>query len=291
MPAPRPARRVPFSGPFPWRTVHQSLEGTSTPDSTKAELRQFIHDYTEQKTVGWCRRGKLIVSAKGASYRRACNNAFSCPRCSPHRMRLDYLKISNRIAEAAHVVGITLTVPTGTTEQAVKDLYRVYEKAFTHGRFFTEWRAEHHVVGYVRSLESTFSETTAHPHFHLLVAFDKKPTADTVDALLSQWEHAADRVGIHADRAAQKAQLIPMGPDRDRASWYLTEQDAVRPARPGKGRAPGDLLAGAARGDADDFEALLQWQRATRGKQKVKFSRGDFWKWSLSIIASRGFRY
>lgn len=111
-----------------------------------------------------------------------------------------------------------------------------------------------------------------------MFVFDGDVPEDAEDALRGRWMASAAKLGHHADPDAMRADrpaVVPPGKARNKVAFYLTEQNAIRQARPGHGRTPGDLLHSVAlSGDADDLVLLREFHAATKGKHKIQWSRG-----------------
>ena len=139
----------------------------------------------------------------------------------------------------------------------------------------SKFRERTGVVGWVKSTAITFPETGAHSHFHVGFVFGFQQPQSTVDALLSQFMKAASRLDYLTLSQALEGGVVPRGKWREKVAYYLTEQNAIRESKTGKGRTPGDLLHSMNRtGDADDLDRLLAFHGATRGRHKVSMSKG-----------------
>lgn len=253
-------------------------QGSSSPSSTTSEMREIIHNYSNRQGLKWCQRGPLITSPSGAAYRRACGNKWACPSCSPWLLKRDCERIAAVLRRAPGVGYLTLSIrhePGAHAAQSLDALLATWKRAFTVGSWLTKYKDRAEMLGWLRSIEFTFTPDGAHAHSHAAFVFSHSPSSQELSSLKSRWLSAANALGFVASMRAQDVRCVPQGDGRDSIAFYLTEQNAIRQSRPGKGRTPGDLLHSIDKtGDADDLDRLLGFHQATKGRRKIAFSRG-----------------
>lgn len=252
----------------------------SYPPSLLDELRGVIQEYAESKTLRLCRKGKLVTRPDGTFYRVACGSKWSCPTCSPLRLSYDQIRIEKVLHKVPTVLYVTFTVgglEGLSTKVALQRVLMTWVAAFGTGSWMPDFRGRTGMVGWVRSVETTFSTTSSHPHIHALFLFDSQPDQAAADAVVTRWQAVAARQGLRATRSAQDARYVASGAARARVAAYLCDQNAIREGSGRKGRTPGDLLHRiASTGDADDLAVLISFHRAVAGRRKISTSRG-FW--------------
>lgn len=253
----------------------------SYPPSLLDELRGVIQEYAESKTLRLCRKGKLVTRPDGTFYRVACGSKWSCPTCSPLRLSYDQIRIEKVLNRVPTVLYVTFTVgglEGLSTRDALQQVLMTWAAAFSTGSWMPDFRRRTGLVGWVRSVETTFSETSSHPHIHALFLFDSHTGQATADALVARWRAAAVRQGLKASKSAQDACYVAPGEARASVASYLCGQNAIRESTGSGGRTPGDLLHRiAATGDADDLAVLISFHRAVAGRRKISTSR-SFWE-------------
>lgn len=252
----------------------------SYPPSLLDELRGVIQEYAESKTLRLCRKGKLVTRPDGTFYRVACGSKWSCPTCSPLRLSYDQIRIEKVLNRVPTVLYVTFTVgglEGLSTRDALQGILTTWGAAFSTGSWMPDFRRTTGLVGWVRSVETTFSETSSHPHIHALFLFDSQPAQAAADAVVARWRAAATGQGLKASKSAQDARYVAPGEARVRVASYLCDQNAIREGTGNGGRTPGDLLHRiAATGDADDLALLISFHRAVAGRRKISTSR-SFW--------------
>jgi hypothetical protein len=152
-------------------------------------------------------------------------------------------------------------------------------------------RASMGYLGRIQALEVTTGAHGWHPHRHPLVTFSRPVGAEEV-AELHAAEFRAFRAGVvHAGFDAPTMdgqQLRPVtmngaavafgeyftksGWAPDRAAWEMTGAQGKK-GRSGS-RGAFELLNGVMRGDADDLELWNEYEKTTKGKRAITWSRG-----------------
>lgn len=241
---------------------------------SRGELQEFIYEYAEQKNLRLCNHGYRFQGAEG-TIRAACRNRLACPSCSKYLLAKDAVEISKVLKSVPVTAFFTLSVGSNKELRiGLDELEKVRRAVFSTGSWFSDFKSRNDIRDYVISLEFTVGEEGWHPHLHVATTGGENTTSDALGELQRHWLAAASRLRVAASPAAQTGSLVPPA-DRGRIAGYLTKQHARRLA--GKyesGRYPGDLLEGAARGDADDMALLMEFHAATHGRHKLTTSRG-----------------
>jgi len=279
---PTPGKRVSFDRPHPL-DINQYSSPPSYPSSYTDEVRALINEHSESTSLKLCRL-ITITSASGAfdPYQAACRNKFSCATCSPYLLELAQAHIAEVLSPSEGALFLTLTLADEQDHHLgirLRNLLQCWEKSFNTGSWMTDFKTKNGITGLARSMEITFpmpgnkSQNFGHPHLHVAVALDQKPSQETADALLSHWVSTAQHQGFRASIHGQRGRVVAGPDDRDTIAFYLTEQHALRASRKEHSRYPGDLLSSVlATGDADDLTMLRTFWNVTKGKHKVSYS-------------------
>jgi hypothetical protein len=159
----------------------------------------------------------------------------------------------------------------------------------TTGRAGKHWRTLRELLGsdaYVRATEVTYGENGWHVHIHLLLLFDGPVSTDTVKAMADQlyklWSRGLACAGFTASRRhgvdVRRCSGAEQGLERI-AGYFekMTFEAAGGRFKSGRkgGRTPFEVLAdGLATGLADDLELWLEWERSSKGRRQLVWSRG-----------------
>jgi len=261
--------------------VHRAraLEDRGHKGSLTYQLREIVGTYGVGTSIRLCGRSSRTLPG-GKTTPWLCRNRWACPSCSPYYLGKDFLRIAKVLHAYPGVLHATLTVgqPAGASaKESLENLRRVWGFAFTRGSWFTDFRRTTGMLGYARAIEWTFPENGYHPHSHVALVFDKVPERDVSDRLLEHHVSTANRLGLAASVSAQSARIVPPGAGRESVAFYLTEQNAIRQSRPGKGRTPGDLVHSILESrDDDDISRLQEFHLAIKGCRKISTSN-RFW--------------
>lgn len=160
----------------------------------------------------------------------------------------------------------------------------------TTGRAGVHWRKLRDLLGidgYVRALETTHGDANGwHTHYHLLLLFDgrisESSVANFTDLLYRLWEKALASQGLMASRRHGVDVRLSSGTAQslEVLGEYLakmTFEIAGGRFKKGRqsGRTPFEILAdGLETGLADDVELWWEWEKASKGRRQLVWSRG-----------------
>jgi Replication protein len=271
--------------------------------------RVRLRDFTALRRVAVC--GRVAVTDDGAVYLRGrtgddckagfgglatCGSVWACPVCSA--------KIAvQRVAEldkllrwnAARGGSVALATFTASHRQGqrLKTLMDNMGGAWeymTTGRAGEHWRKLRKLLGsdgYVRALETTYRDENGwHVHYHLLLLFDgpvsESSIANFADLLFTRWERALQSQGMTASRRHGVDVRLGQGATQslEKLGEYmskLTFEAAGGRFKRGRkaSRTAFEILAdGLETGLADDLELWLEWERASKGRRQLLYSRG-----------------
>jgi hypothetical protein len=159
----------------------------------------------------------------------------------------------------------------------------------TTGRAGEHWRTLRDLLGcdgYVRATEVTHGVNGWHVHIHVLLLFDAPVTQMTVeclaDQLYKQWSRGLELQGLSASRRHGVDVRVCAGSEQSMeklADYFskMTFEAAGGRFKSGRkgGRTPFEVLAdGLDTGLAEDLELWLEWEKASKGRRQLVWSRG-----------------
>jgi hypothetical protein len=159
------------------------------------------------------------------------------------------------------------------------------------------WRRakkRYRLVGQIRSLEITLGGSGWHPHLHLLlftsVPLHDDETDELGNVLFATWAEALASYGATCERVGFDCQPVRKADDvaryvakvqdefgNERGLGLELSRHDLKTGRRAASRTPFQLLADASRSDRDDTRDLALWreyERATKGRRAIEFSRG-----------------
>lgn len=269
--------------------------------------RGFLWEYSQLGRVRKC--GRVVVTADGRVGVRAdgtsvgfaglatCASVWACPVCNSRVQAVRRLEVGVALANV-HANG------GGAAFGAITIRHRKGQRldgllaALTYGiariardKTVAKLRSEMGHLGRIQALEITSGQHGWHPHRHPLVLFSSPPDPGQL-ALLHVAEFRAFRAGVVSrgyDAPLDVAQvLMPVEPNTDEAlgkyftkstyshdaaAWELTSTQTKKAKS--DSRTPWQLLDSARMtGDADDLDLWHEYEKASRGKRALTFSRG-----------------
>ncbi len=220
---------------------------------------------------------------------QTCGSLWACPVCSAKitsRRTTDVEKaLAWNASRRGTVALLTLTMRhhSGNRLKTAWDAISGAWRAMTNCR---AWKDDRKALGldhYIRATEVTHGENGWHVHLHVLLFFDgpvsREMVEPAVDGMFERWNDALHGAGFEASR--EHGIDIRFGTGAlDGLGKYLSKltYEAVggrwKNGRKG-GRTPFELLHDALEiGLASDFELWWEWEKASKGRRQLTWSRG-----------------
>ncbi|WP_307486771.1 hypothetical protein [Microbacterium trichothecenolyticum] len=218
----------------------------------------------DDNTVRLCRRG------------HECDSTLRCVTCSVYRMaeRQATLAAALRVAPAAVMVSLTFRHDTKPLAEEWSDLDAILVR-FTKRGDWSHFKKQHGITGYAVTEELTKTSDGWNVHSHVILTFDQNSSPAgrrrLQQAVTARWVRAARHLGHDAAEHLQTFSWMRDDLSADDMAEYVTKQTLLKRAPETKlGRYPGDLLAGAHAGDADDLLAYREYLDAARHRGLVR---------------------
>lgn len=222
-----------------------------------------------------------------------CGSIWACPVCSAKIRNHRSLEIStgaatwDRANNAVYMITLTMPhdfgMPLAKLIPVIADSFR----AVISGRAWVRLRDSLGIAGTIRSMEVTHGANGWHPHLHVLVFLDGDPDAEKLADLAIHvrrtWAKAITACGYRVPNAhgvdiqrcysaAEAGQYIAKTQDGRAAGNELARGD-LKSGRRG-GRTPFEILDDFRwTGDLHDLELWHEYERATRGRQAITWSK------------------
>jgi hypothetical protein len=252
------------------------------------------------------RCGRTVIDSRGVAVRLSngcagyaglaiCGSVWCCPVCNAKIMARRAVEIGAAVglwqSQGRPVAFMTFTM-RHHRGQALTTLWEALSaawKATTGGAPWVRAKARHGVAGWLRAVEVTHGPNGWHVHVHLLLFLDG-PTdvAELHRSMFDRWRSALVKRGLSAPLAiAQDARLID-GPGDALADYFTKATDQghrigleftqtqTKAARTRHStRTPWGLLDDVEHlGDADSLDAWHEWERGSKGKRQLTWSKG-----------------
>lgn len=275
-PTARTPRRVPFDyrTDDPMRLVSASRAKYERPPSLRflvikesaqnASSDEWNRALVDDNTVRLCRRG------------HECDSTLRCVACSVFRMaeRRSTLAAALRVAPAAVMVSLTFRHGNRPLADEWHDMHSIVTR-FTKRGDWSNFQKRNGITGYSFSEELTKTLDGWNPNAHLILTLDQEPSPAgrrrLQQAVTARWVRAARHLGHDAAERLQTFSWMRHDLSADGIAEYVTKQTLLKHAPETKvGRYPGDLLAGAQAGDADDLLAYREYLDAARHRGLVR---------------------
>jgi hypothetical protein len=227
-----------------------------------------------------------------------CGSVWVCPVCSSKIMARRALEIGSAVAAAQagglHVVFLTLTMRhrQGQRLGMLWDALAHGWERVTSGRRWVADRERWGVIGYCRAVETTIGTNGWHVHVHALLFLDvERPNVDALcDSMWERWSAGLTARGLAVPlRHASEAHLVTGDLSGTALGDYLTKGVAAAGALGmeltqtqskvaqgvHKTRPVWSLLdEGALEGEAAPLRLWHEWERASKGRRQIAWSRG-----------------
>ena len=207
-----------------------------------------------------------------------CGNAWVCPACSLMARQRDERRISGIVgawqARGGSVVMLTLTPgshsQTDSLEALLGRLDGAWKRVVGSRRPWRTFENQHRIGGVVRVLEVERGRSGWHPHLHVLLLVEGRPSGDAEAALAedfrARWCGALEAEGSP----------VPAGSEGTAVQGHLLRRpERGIPAYLAKGHC--DLLGRLARevaaGARGAMDAVKEFQDATRRRKRIVVSQ------------------
>jgi hypothetical protein len=222
-----------------------------------------------------------------------CGSVWSCPVCSAKiAMRraedlADVMRVTLEHGCTASMVTLTMRHHDG---QSLRDCWDALSKGWVAVTSGKQWRtdcAAHRLLGWVKADEVTRGRNGWHVHIHALLIWDTGVRLDDAqvvgERMWRRWTNALQRKGFDSlrDSGGLDVRMASLSPEvGDGLHEYFVKLSheitggQAKLAR-GGGRTPFQLLSDAlATGDAGDLEDWSEWEKASRGRRQIAWSKG-----------------
>lgn len=229
-----------------------------------------------------------------------CGSIWSCPVCAA-KIRFTRAEeiargLATHIERGGGALLVTLTLPHDADDKLARTVQLVSD-GFANvnaGRGYADDRAAFGILGHIRAFEVTHGANGWHPHLHVVVALERRATADGAAALEARWQARWDRwlvrmgwrpskdgIGVRVDQirrdeAAIGAYMAKLqeGEKLDRSVGNEMARADLKSARGGS-RVPFEILADfGSDALADDLDLWQEYQLATKGRSAIRWSKG-----------------
>ena len=226
-----------------------------------------------------------------------CGSVWACPVCAAKIAAERAADLTEGLAvlteKGYRVAMMTFTVRhrKGQALSAVWDAVSKGWARVTSGRAWKEDQARYQVPGWVRAVEVTHGRNGWHVHVHALVPFQgsELDVLALGQSMWRRWEKGVIRAGFSADGDAGGFHVATAskGDDLGPLGHYLAKQGAhldglaqeamlgaFKKAK-GENRTPFQVLESfLATGDCDDLDVWHEWERGSKGRRQITWSRG-----------------
>lgn len=224
-----------------------------------------------------------------------CGSIWACPVCSAKIRSTRATQISTATASwdqlGNSVYMATFTAPhdlgmrLGPLMSAIADGFRTV----ISGRAWTKLRKRLGIVGTIRAMEVTHGKNGWHPHLHVLIYIEgQADAADLADLTLylrDRWARFITGAGYRVPHEHHGVDVQRCASAYDAGVYIAKTQDGravgneiargdLKQGRQG-GRTPFEILDDFRwTGDADDLALWHEYERVTKGRQAITWSKG-----------------
>lgn len=245
---------------------------------------------------------RLTAGAAGYSGLQSCGSVWADPVCSSKILARRAVEIGAALSQGqalGHGLGFVTLTMRHRRGQSLDELWSAAGKAWQRAISGKAWEAAQRrcgVVGWVRVWEVTTGRNGWHVHVHAVVVFDQGGSVDRLDQVASgmfgRWSRGLEAAGLDAPlRRGQEWHLVAGDDGGQSVAEYLAklgrsaaggaalglELTHVRPGRSRSALATApvwSLLDQAADGEAAAIHGWHEWERASKGRRQVGWSKG-----------------
>jgi len=226
----------------------------------------------------------------------SCGSIWACPVCSAKIRNHRGDEIARGAARWIEELGnsaymVTFTVPHDLVDALVPLFDTVANgfRAVISGRAWLGEKKRVGIAGTIRSMEVTHGDNGWHPHLHVLVFFDGELTAEDFAWLrlrwYERWSRFITRAGYRAPSFEHGLDMRPVITAEEAGKYIAKVQDGghlgneltradLKEGRNGS-RTPMEVLDDFRwTGDLDDLDVWQEYERATKGRQCITWSKG-----------------
>lgn len=275
--------------------------------SARWEMRGVLWDHSALPRVKKCGRvtvrpdGRVGVRANGESVGfsglHTCGSVWACPVCNVKVQNVRRLEVGVALTNLSANGGgaafgaVTVRHHSGQPLGELLPTLTYGIARISQDKRVKALRADMGYLGRIQALEVTHGNAGWHPHRHPLLCFDRPVTVAEVSALHIA-EFRAFRAGVVAkglDAPLMTGQVlapVDLSTAAHKFDEYFTKSGwspegvgfemtgaQYKRARFGS-RSVWQLLDDVSRGDADALDLWNEYERATKGKRALTFSRG-----------------
>jgi hypothetical protein len=245
-------------------------------------------------------QARKTSQAVGYAGLATCGSVWACPVCNAKIQAARRLEVGAALSFILGTDGGAAFGAYTLRHNAHTDPDRLWRglskcwQAVTRDGSVKRLRAALGYVGTIRATECTVGVHGWHPHLHPVLLFARPVTVAEVALLhavqFRAWSRAAGRLGLDAPTegaqdlhvvtgATADAELadyfVKASYTLDAVGWEMTSTQTKARARAKDSRTPWDLLRSVRdNGDADDLDLWLTWERFSKGKRALTWSRG-----------------
>lgn len=229
-----------------------------------------------------------------------CGSVWACPVCGA-KIAAHRGQELGRVLELAADQDMTLAMVTLTVRhhrgQSLKSVWDAVGSgwaAVTSGRPWQRMTEKHGVHGWARAVEVTHGSSGWHVHVHAVMLLDKaglKNAAELGESMFGRWAVGLGKKGFTAvqdsggmdvsistgrtDGLGEYLAKMGLGAEKTVEGMALeATQGGVKKAR-GENRTPLQIAASFFEtGDADDLEIWREWEKGSRGRRALTWSKG-----------------
>lgn len=239
---------------------------------TNPETHKYIHEsklpnhcycgnsmHFNSETVDLVKTKQKTLAFKNVA---RCGLVWRCPICSfkivaeRQSQLMDYVKA--HYANDCKIGFVTLTIRHKLKDKLKDTLHKLNDnyRRIQQTRDFRKFK--NHLIGQVKALELTYSNSNGwHPHLHILYFYKKETTNDIINRyqsrLINQW------VKFRDNNSLKRSQDFKIAYDNDiveyMSKWHVVKEVTAQNIKKSKGLTPFSMLRKLA---LDDYENLKQ---------------------------------
>lgn len=265
------------------------------------------------------KNGLIQVRANGQSVGYAglasCGSVWACPTCNARIQGVRRLEVGILLQAALETGSAAFGTMTLRHFQGQdwdltwRGLSKCWD-AVSVDKSVRNLRKELGWLGFVRAAECTLGAHGLHPHLHLVHFFAGEVSEADIARLhaaeFRAWKAKAERIGLEAPlEVAQDMHLVTgensaiaaslgdyftkatFGGKRSEAvAWEMTSTQTKTQTRAKESITPWELLSRIMQGDADALDDWHRWEKVSKGKRAISYSRGLRQRFGLLVEAT-----